>query len=108
MELMGSFRAEDLKKMYHILDPQDIYDMTYVANFVKKNPDPFKLIQGWIVLEDNFKFDKLGMYAIPSLANPYSYAIAMLCKLYGFPNNSKFSIGWIPLIDASANSHIMN
>lgn len=41
---MGSFRAEDMKKMYHILDPQDIYDKTYMARFEKKNPDPFKLI----------------------------------------------------------------
>ena len=43
---MWSFRAEDLKKMYHIPDPQDIYDKTYMASFAKKNPDPFKLIQG--------------------------------------------------------------
>ena len=26
MELMGSFKAEDLKQMYHIPNPQDIYD----------------------------------------------------------------------------------
>ena len=45
MELVGSFRAEDLKKMYHIPDPQDIYDNTFVANFAKRNPNPFKLIQ---------------------------------------------------------------
>jgi len=41
---MGSFRAEDLKQMYHILDPQDIYDKTYVANFSKKNEEPLKMI----------------------------------------------------------------
>ena len=28
MELMGSFRSEDIKKMYHIGDPHDIYDKT--------------------------------------------------------------------------------
>jgi len=44
MDLIGLFRAEDIKKMYHIPDPQDIYDVTFVANFAKKNPDPFKLI----------------------------------------------------------------
>lgn len=43
MELVGSFRAEDLKAMYHIPDLQEIYN-TFVANFVKNNPDPFKLI----------------------------------------------------------------
>jgi len=44
MELVGSFRAEDLHTMYHIPDPQEIYNNTFVANFAKNNPDPFKLI----------------------------------------------------------------
>jgi len=44
MELVGLFRAEDLKEMYHILDLQEIYDNTFVANFVKNSPNPFKLI----------------------------------------------------------------
>ena len=48
------------------------------------------------------------MYAIISLANPYNYATTMLCRLYGLPNNTKFSIEWIPLIDSYVNSHIMN
>ena len=47
MELIGSFRAEYLKKMYHIPDPHDIYDKKFVANFKKNNPNPFKLIQSW-------------------------------------------------------------
>jgi len=79
-----------------------------VANFAKKNPDPFKLIQGWRVLENKFKYDESGMYAIASLENSYNYAAAMLCRLSGLPNNTKFSIEWIPLIDACVNSHIMN
>ena len=32
----------------------------------------------------------------------------MLCRLDGLPNNTKFSIEWVPLIDAYVNSHIMN
>ena len=44
MELVGSFRAKDLKAMYHISDPQEINDNTFVANFAKSTPDPFKLI----------------------------------------------------------------
>jgi len=105
---MGSFRAEDMKKMYHIPDPQDIYDKTYMASFAKKNQNPLKLIQGWRVLDKKIKFDKSGMYSIASLAKPYNYASAMLCRLYGLPNNSKFSLEWILLIGAYVNSHIMN
>lgn len=79
-----------------------------MANFAKKKEEPFKMIQGWRVLENKFKFDKIGMYPIASLENPYNYATAMLCRLYGLPNNAKFFIEWIPLIDAYVNSHIMN
>jgi len=79
-----------------------------MANFTKKNPDLFKLIQGWRVLDNIFKFGKSSMYVIASLENPYNYAAAMLCRLYGLPNNSKISIEWVPLIDVCVNSHIMN
>jgi hypothetical protein len=77
MELMGSFRAEDLKKMYHIPDPQDIYDKTFVANFAKKNPDPFKMIQGWRVLENKFKYDKIGYVCYSLFGKPLQ-----LCSCY--------------------------
>jgi len=108
MELMGSFKAEDLNKMYHIPYPQEIYDKTYVANFAKKIEEPFKMIHGWRVLENKFKYDKMSMYLVASLENPYNYAASMLCRLYGLPNNTKFSVEWIPLINAPVNSHIMN
>ena len=108
MELVGSLRAEALKQMYHIPDPQDIHDKTYMENFEKKNEEPIKMIQGWRVLKNKFKFDKMGMYPIASLENPYNYAAAMLCRLYRLPNNAKFSIEWISLTDACVNSHIMN
>lgn len=92
MELMGSFKAEDLEQMYHIPDPHDIYDKSYLANFAKKSEEPFKMIQGWRVLENKFKFEKMGMYHVASLANPYNYAAIMLCRLYGLPNNANCSI----------------
>ena len=108
MELMGSFKAEDLKQMYHIPNPHDIYDKSYLVNFAKKNEEPFKMIQGWRVLENKFKYDKTSMYLVASLENTYNYASSMLCRLYGLPNNTNFSIEWIPLIDACVNYHIMN
>lgn len=105
---MGSFNVEYLKQMYHIPDPRDIYDKSYLVNFAKKNEEPLKMIWGQRVLENKFKYDKTGMYPIASLADPYNYAYSMLCRLFRLPNNTKFSIEWIPLIDACVNSHIMN
>lgn len=48
------------------------------------------------------------MYPNASLANNYNYATSMLCILYGLPNNTKYSIEWVPLINSFINSHIMN
>jgi len=73
MELMDSFRVEDLKKMCHIPDLEDVYDKTYVANFAKKNEEPLKMIQGQRVFKNKFKFNKSSMYHIASLANHYNY-----------------------------------
>jgi len=108
MELMGSFKAEDLKQMYHLPNPQDIYYRSFLEKFTKENEEPFKMIHGWRVLENKFKYDKMGMYPIASLENPHNYAGSMLCRLYGIPNNTKFFIEWVPLIDACINCHIMN
>ena len=105
---MGSFKGEDLKQMYHIPNPQDICDKSYLANFAKNNEEPFKMIQGWRVLENKFKYDKMSMYPVASFENPYNYATSMLCRLCGLPNNTKFSIEWIQLIDSCVNSHIIN
>jgi len=92
MELMGSFKAEDLKQIYHLPYPEDIYDKSFLAKFAKQNEEPFKMIQGWRVLENKFKYDKTGMYPIASLENPHNYEASMLCILYGLPNNTKLYI----------------
>jgi len=62
----------------------------------------------WRRRDNKFKQDKVGMYPISSLANPYNFAAYMLCRSYGLPDNSKFSINWILLIEPCVNSHIMN
>jgi len=54
------------------------------------------------------KHDKLGMYCISSLAAPYSYIAVMMCRLFGHPNTTKFSVEWVPLIEAKANYYIMD
>ena len=105
---MGSFKGEDSKQMYHLPNPQDIYEKSFLAKFVKHNEEQFKMIQDWGVLENKFKYDKTGMYPIAFVENPHNYAASMLCRLYGMPKNTKISIEWIPLINACLNSHIMN
>lgn len=48
------------------------------------------------------------MYPISPLSAPYKFAAAMLCRLFGKVDTTKFSIEWVPLIDAIVNAMIMN
>ena len=48
------------------------------------------------------------MYSVESLAPPYCYAAAMMCRLFGNDNSTRFSIQMVPLIHAAINSEIMD
>ena len=48
------------------------------------------------------------MYSTMSICAPHSFAVAMLCRLFGKPENNKFSSEWLPLIDAVVNATIID
>ena len=48
------------------------------------------------------------MYPIAPLSAPHSYVAAMIFRLFGKDDSTKFSMEWIALIDAIVNSVIMN
>ena len=45
--VIGSFKAEDLKQMYHLLDPDKIYDNEFIAKFTKENELKSAPIKQW-------------------------------------------------------------
>ena len=38
-DLIGSYTAQDLRLMYHLLEPQETYNKQFVENFTKENED---------------------------------------------------------------------
>jgi len=48
------------------------------------------------------------MYSMDSLAYPYCYAAAMVCRLFVIPNSIIFSIEMVPLMEATINYFIMD
>ena len=48
------------------------------------------------------------MYTTWSVYPSHSFAAAMLCRLFGRPNSTKFSAEWLSLIDAVVNAIVMN
>ena len=48
------------------------------------------------------------MYSTASISPHHSFLADMLCRMFGKPDNTKFSLEWLPLIDVAVNTTIMN
>ena len=48
------------------------------------------------------------MYTTSSICPPHSFPAAILCRLFGKPDSTKFFLGLLPLIDAAVNATVMN
>ena len=94
--------------MYHLPEPQVIYNRKFVEKFVKENKNPANCTCAWSNNEEKIKKDKNGMYTTGSLWSPYCFATDMLCRLFGKPYTKKFSSEWLPLVAAVINATIIN
>lgn len=106
-EFMGSFTPSNLRRMYHLPEPQASYNKQFVENFAKENKDLVDYTKSWSTKEEPLKKDKNVMYTTGSLSSPYFFAAAMLCRLFGKPDINEFSSEWLPLLDAATNATIM-
>lgn len=106
--IMGSLTPDNLRLIYHLPEPQVIYNKQFVEMFAKENDDPADCTRVWSNNEEKSKKDKNSMYTTFSICPPYSFASAMLCTQFGRPDSTKFSPWWFPLIDAAVNATVMN
>ena len=104
----GSFKVEDLKAMYHLPDPQKLYNKEFVKEFADSNKVQSEPIKEWRKNHEKHKNESSGMYSVDSLLPPYCYATAMMCRLFGNDNSSRFSIQMVHLILVAVNSEIMD
>jgi len=106
--MFGSFRAEDIRQMYHLTQPEKHYNKAFLEAFAKENPIESEPIRQWMHFPTKHKHESSGVYSVDSLASPYCYAGAMMCRLFGVHDYSKFSIEMVPLMEAAINGFIMD
>ncbi len=106
--MFGSFKPEDLKKMYHLAEPQEYYNKSFLEAFSKENQIKSDPIKEWRKFPNKHKHESPAMYFVDSLVSPYCYATAMMCRLFGSSNSAKFSIEMVPLIESVLNSFVMD
>jgi len=107
-EFKGSFTPNNLRLMYHLPEPQTIYNKQFDEKFFKENKDLVECTNNWSNNEERLKKDKNSMYMTGSLSSPFWLAVAMLYGLFGKPYRTKFLSEWLTLVDATVNATIMN
>jgi hypothetical protein len=77
-----------------------LLDKDLIRKFLHKAKDLFKI---WYNPDKKFKIRPSGKYPTNSLRTSYRYIVAMLCRLHGEHDTSKFTLSMIPLIYYYAN-----
>nr|ADE77593.1 unknown [Picea sitchensis] len=99
-EPIASFQGSDLAKYYHLENGTQKLDDELLNKFPYKANDLFKI---WCKPDVVFKHRQSRNYPTTGLKAPYQYIVAMLCRLYGKKDASKFTFLPMPLIYYCAN-----
>lgn len=106
--IFGSFKLEYFKQMYHLPEPEKRYNKEFLEAFSKENDSKSALIKQWRHFPKKHKHESSGKYSIDSLASPYCYARAMMCRLWGQHDSAKFTIDMVLLMEATINGYVMD
>lgn len=94
--IFGSFKADDLRQMYHLPEPEKIYNKAFLEKFADENEVESEPIWDWRQNPAKHKHESSGKYSIDSLASPYCYAGIMMCRLWGLHDSANFTIEMVP------------
>ena len=94
--------------MYHLPEPEKIYNKDFVEKFAAENEVPSEPIRDWRQNPAKHKHESSGKYSVDSLASPYCYAGIMMCRLWGLHDSANFDIEMILVMEAAVNSIIMD
>lgn len=91
--MFRSFRVEDIKNMYHLAESQKHCNKAFIESFAKQNGMESNPIRQWGHYPSKHKHESSSIYSIDSLASPYYYDGALICRLLGVSDSARFSVG---------------
>jgi len=106
--IFDSFQPNDLRKMYHLPEPEKQYNKAFLEAFAKENESELASIKQWRHFPEKHKHESSGKYSVDSLASAYRYTKAMMCRMWGIHDSAKFTIEMVPLMEASINGYVMD
>jgi hypothetical protein len=95
-ECVGIFLPVEVQKYYKLRDPEERLNTDFVVRFYELH-DTSQLLASWWKEDKKFTNRNNGWYNTVNLREPYMYLMALICRLYGEKDCSKFSEAWMPL-----------
>jgi hypothetical protein len=95
-ECIGVFLPVEVKKYYKLRDPEKRLNIDFVVKFYEQHNTNQLLASWW--REDKKLLNRTnGWYNTTNLREPYMYLMALIFRLYGEKDCSRFSEAWMPL-----------
>jgi hypothetical protein len=92
------FVLVEVHNYYKLREPKERLNTYFVMKFYERN-NTSQVMASWWREEKNFTNQRTGWYETTKLREPYVYPMALICRLYGEKNCSRFSKAWMPLVD---------
>jgi hypothetical protein len=95
-ERIGIFLPVGVQKYYKLRDPEERLNTYFVVKFYEYH-DTNSILASWWREDKKFTNINTRWYNTINLIDAYMYLMALICRLYGENDCSKFSEAWIPL-----------
>jgi hypothetical protein len=92
---VGVFLPIEVHKYYKLRDPEERLNTEFVVKFYEFH-DTSRLMASWWKEDKKFTNRRNDWYGTTNIREPYIYLMALICRLYGERDCTKFLEAWIP------------
>ena len=99
MSLIGSKPHSELSGEHFLSDALPEREQTFTEEWATTHAVPITdTLRGWWEEPKKFKIKKDLEYQVAGLIKVYKLVAVMLCRMYGRPDATTFSVSWLPLM----------
>jgi hypothetical protein len=90
------FLPVEVHKYYKLRDPEERLNTDFMVNLYECH-DTNRVMASWWREDKKYTNRSTRWYGMKNLRETYIYLVALICRLYGEKDCSRFSEAWIPL-----------
>jgi hypothetical protein len=100
-ECVWVFLPVEVQSYYKLRDPEERLNTDFVIKFYERHETGW-VMDSWWREDKKYTNRTSGWYQTANLRESYIYLMALICRLYGEKECSRFSEAWMPLAYAVA------